>query len=178
MEPAQLSLTEHAVLGLLAEGPSHGFALARALQPGSPVGRILTVRRPLVYRALGRLVAAGLAAPVRREAGDAGPERVIHRITPRGRRGLERWLALPVAHVRDLRLEFLVKLVLLQRSGASPAALVALQRAALHDALAALEEGAGDLTDPVELWRAHNAAAASTFLAHLAGVHPVAGDGP
>lgn len=178
MEPTQLSLTEQAVLALLAEGPTHGFALSRELQPGSPVGRILTVRRPLVYRALGRLASAGLAAPVRREAGDAGPQRVIHRITPRGRRRLKRWLAQPVEHIRDLRLEFLLKLVLLQRSGASPAALVALQRAALHDALAALAEGAGDLTDPVELWRAHNAGAASTFLASLAGVHPVAGDGP
>lgn len=171
MEPTELSLTEHAVLGLLAEGPTHGFALARALEPGSPVGRILTVRRPLVYRALGRLVSAGFAESVRTEAGNAGPQRVIHRITPRGRRRLAGWLARPVAHVRDLRLEFLLKLVLLQRSGASAAVLVARQRAALRDALAALEEGDGDISDPVELWRAHNAAAASTFLADLEGRH-------
>ncbi|MFH1330939.1 MAG: PadR family transcriptional regulator [Actinomycetota bacterium] len=171
MEPTQLSLTEHAVLGLLAEGPSHGFALSRALEPGGPVGRILTVRRPLVYRALGRLVSAGLAEPVRMEAGDAGPRRAIHRITPPGRRWLRRWLSQPVEHVRDLRLEFLLKLELLQRFGASPAALVARQRAALHDALAALEEGAEGTTDPVELWRAHNAAAAAAFLAHLEGLH-------
>ena len=53
-----LSPTEHAVLGVLAEAPTHGFAIAKDLAPGTSVGRVLTVRRPLVYRALDRLVAA------------------------------------------------------------------------------------------------------------------------
>lgn len=168
---SRLSLTEHAVLGLLAEGATHGFALSKELECGAPVGRVLTVSRSLVYRALGRLVSTGLAEPVRVEAGDAGPARVVHRVTGRGRRVLRQWLGRPVEHVRDLRLEFLLKLVLLERFGISPSALVACQRAALHDALTALDAGAGETTDPIELWRSHNAAAAASFLAHLEGLH-------
>src|SRR5262245_30857708 len=103
-EPVQLSLTEHAVLGVLAERPTHGFAIARTLSPTGSVGRVLTVRRPLVYRALDRLVDIGLAQPVHSEPGEAGPQRVIHKATPNGRRRLNRWLDEPVQHIRDLRI--------------------------------------------------------------------------
>ncbi|MFZ0015157.1 MAG: PadR family transcriptional regulator, partial [Acidimicrobiia bacterium] len=103
MDTTTLSLTEHAVLGLLAEGPSHGFALARELQADHDVGRIITVRRPLVYRALDRLVASGAAAPVQTEKGDAGPNRTIHRVTSEGRRMTARWYGEPVEHVREIR---------------------------------------------------------------------------
>ncbi len=81
----QLSTTEYAVLGMLAEGPSHGFALSKSLQADGEIGRVCKVRRPLVYRALDRLVETGYAEPVATEKGDAGPQRVIHRITRRGR---------------------------------------------------------------------------------------------
>ncbi|MBN2114010.1 MAG: PadR family transcriptional regulator [Acidimicrobiia bacterium] len=172
MEPTPLSLTEYAVLGLLAEGPAHGFGLSKGLEAGSPVGRVVTVRRPLVYRALGRLVSAGLAAPERVEAGEAGPQRVIHRITPQGRRRLQQWLEEPVGHVRDLRLGFLVKLVLVQRAGGSPGPLIVRQRTVLHDALQALAQAAGSTEDVVELWRAHNAMAARSFLDHLGERYP------
>lgn len=171
MKPTQLSQTEYVVLGLLAEGPSHGFAIARDLEADGPVGQILTVRQPLVYRALGRLVEAGLAEPVSVEPGDAGPQRVIHRITSLGRRHLMSWLTQPVEHVRDLRIEFLLKLVLLHRSGTSPLSLVEEQRAALHETLTALENPAAESTDPVELWRKHNAAAAAAYLIHLESLY-------
>jgi PadR family transcriptional regulator AphA len=167
MEQMQPSLTEYAVLGLLAEGPTHGFAISKELEPDGAVGRILTVRQPLVYRALGRLVNAGLAESVSVEPGDAGPQRVVHRITSRGRRHLMSWLSQPVEHVRDLRIEFLLKLVLLHRSGTSPVALVAGQRATLHETLTALENPAGETTDPIELWRKHNAAAVAAYLVNL-----------
>lgn len=161
------SLTEWVVLGLLAEGPTHGFALARQLTPGSEVGRVLTVRRPLAYRALDRLVADGLAAPQRTEPGDAGPQRTIHRITPAGRRRLDAWLDKPVDHVRDLRIEFLLKLVLLRRTGRSPAALIGRQRSRLAETLRALEAGADE--DEVALWRHHSALAVASFLDALEG---------
>jgi DNA-binding PadR family transcriptional regulator len=171
MKPSQLSLTEYAVLGLLAEGATHGFALARALGPGGPVGRVLTVRRPLVYRALDRLVDSGFAEPAHIEPGDAGPQRVVHRITTTGRRHLRRWLREPVAHVRDMRIEFQLKLALLDRSGTSPLALIRAQRATLQSTLSALERPLGGTEDHVELWRQHNAAAARAYLDHLERLH-------
>ncbi|HEY7824307.1 MAG TPA: PadR family transcriptional regulator, partial [Acidimicrobiia bacterium] len=63
-ESSELSVTEYAVLGILAEAPSHGFAVAKELDANTEVGRILTVRRPLVYRALDRLVDQRLAESV------------------------------------------------------------------------------------------------------------------
>ena len=152
---------------MLAEGPNHGFALARLLGANGEVGTVLTVRRPLVYRALDRLVVAGLAAERHREPGAAGPDRTVYRVTPLGRRRLARWLHQPVEHIRDLRVEFLAKLVLLKRSGQSPAALISAQRRALAPTLAALNQP-GALQTEVELWRRHNARAAASFLDALA----------
>lgn len=167
MEDPDLSLNEWVVLALLAEGPAHGFALARELEAGSDLGRILTVRRPLVYRALDRVVTAGLAEPHHTEPGTAGPNRTVHVVTTTGRRAVRRWLDRPVDHVRDLRIEFLAKLRLRARSGRDPAELVVAQRRALADTLEgllALEDGA----DEVDLWRHHNAAAVAAFLDDLA----------
>lgn len=161
----RLSTTEFAVLGLLAERDSHGFALAKELDAGSDVGRVFTVRRSLVYRALDRLVEFGYAEAVTTEQGDAGPQRLIHRATSNGRRRLHAWLDEPVQHVRDLRIDFLLKLALLRRSGRSSARLIRSQVATLNDTLQALD--GPDRDDPVELWRWHNAAAARAYLADL-----------
>ena len=162
-----MSLTEWVVLALLAERPTHGFALARDLRRGSDLGRILTVHRPLVYRALDRLVEAGLAEPRRTEPGDAGPNRVVHRATRRGRRAAEAWLRRPVGHVRDLRIEFLVKVRLVERRGADRVPLISAQRDALADTFAHLAGGEPDI-DVVDRWRLHNARAAERFLDELA----------
>lgn len=171
MAQTPLSLTEYAVLGLLAEEPRHGFAISRDLEQDSTVGRILTVRRPLVYRALDRLVGSGLAAPTHTEPGDAGPQRVVLRATPNGRRRLRRWLDQPVGHIRDMRIEFQLKLALLQRSGRSPLPLIRLQLAALLPTLAALERDAVSPPDHLELWRQHNAVAAEAYLRDLEQLH-------
>jgi len=110
-----LSLNEWVCLALLTEKPSHGFALAKQLAPDSDLGRILTVRRPLVYAA--------------------------------AKRAVTRWLNTPVNHVRDLRVEFLVKLRLLERRGRQPDRLIERQRAVLGDTLDSLIQVA-DLVDP------------------------------
>ena len=129
------------------------------------------MRRPLTYRALDRLVEAGLAEPVHTEPGDAGPQRVIHRITPTGKRHLKRWLIKPVQHIRDMRIEFQLKLTLLSRSGQSPLALVRAQRVVLQPTLAALDGTPAQPPDHVELWRQHNAAAADAYLRDLESIY-------
>ncbi len=163
----ELSVTEWVVLSLLAESPSHGFALAKELRPETDLGRVLTVHRPVVYRALDRLVVAGLAEIGGSEPG-AGPDRTVHRATRRGRAASTRWLGRPVEHVRDLRIEFLVKLRLNQRRGRALAPIVDAQRttlAATFDRLVG-----ADADDVVDRWRQHNALAARSFLDGLAEV--------
>jgi len=167
MHEFEPSLTEYAVLGLLAEGPTHGFAISKALQTDTELGRVITVRRPLVYRALDRLVDAGLAEADHTEPGEAGPNRVIHRVTRPGKRRLDSWLGSPVGHIRDMRIEFQLKLALHQRLDRSPLQLVVRQRQTLDPTLAALEVPSSDSVDHLDLWRRHNAAAAASYLESL-----------
>ncbi len=83
--PEQLATGEWAVLALVAEGPTHGFAVARALAPGGEVGRVWAMRRPLVYRTLDVLADRELVA---RRRDRAERERAAaHRAGGDGRRG-------------------------------------------------------------------------------------------
>src|SRR5262245_12436803 len=114
----KLSLVEWVVLGLLDEAPAHGWSLVRALRPGGEVGRVWSCSRPLVYRALETLTDQALIRPARSEASTEGPVRTVFRPTPAGRRAVARWLATPVDHVRDIRSELMVKLLLHERTAA------------------------------------------------------------
>jgi DNA-binding PadR family transcriptional regulator len=166
--PLRLSFTENLVLALILEGPTHGFAIARILGREGAMGRVYEVPRPLVYRAVDRLVEAGLASPVRVEAGDHGPPRTVVTATPLGRRAARTWLSVPAEHVRDIRTELLVKLALLERSGKDPRPLLEAQRRVLEPivaALAQLSEETDGFDKTVTLWRYETALAALRFVA-------------
>ena len=85
--------------------------------------------------------------------------------TRRGRRALDRWLDRPVTHVRDLRIEFLLKLRLNERRERGSGALVAAQRDALNPTLDELTNARDG--DVVDAWRRQNAVAARAFLERL-----------
>lgn len=168
MTTERRSLGEWAVLGLFGESPAHPFALSRLLGGGGPLGKVLTVRRPLVYRAVERLARDGLIERDRTEPGAAGPQRTVYRITQSGRNRLDAWLAEPIAHIRDLRLGFLLKITLLDRAGKSIKPLIDAQRETLSESFVALEAVPDD-ADAADLWRRHSASAAHAFLEELAG---------
>ena len=156
------------MLALVAERRTHGFDVARTLAEDGDIGRIWTVPRPLVYRAIDALVGDGLVE----EAGTAegrGPRRVLVRATPAGRSAVRRWLEAPVAHVREVRGELLVKLALLHRSGRPWRALVDRQRDALAPTLTALRtQPPGEDFDAVlTAWRRTSAEAVDRFLQSL-----------
>jgi PadR family transcriptional regulator AphA len=103
---------EHALLGLLAMaegGASHGYDLARSFADGQPLGDVLRLEPGMLYHHLKKLEKAGWIESVT-EAQATRPARRTHRLTDAGRDELERWFAEPVAHTREIRLEFLVKL--------------------------------------------------------------------
>ena len=164
-----LSLTDWAVLGLVAEGPTHGFAIAQQLADEHALGRVWTVRRPLVYRSIATLLSDGFVV----EAGDApgtrGPQRAMLRVTAPGRRALQRWLMTPVDHLRDVRSEFLVKLALLERSGSPHTDLVALQLRQFEPVFAALRRRTRHEGFDAVLagWRREQAHAVERFLRSL-----------
>lgn len=163
-----LSVNEWAVLGVLVDKPRHGYDIAAELRPGMPIGNVWRLTRQLVYRALERLDALGLAEPRRTELGEAGRPRTIYGPTRRGRAALRSWLTTPVEHLRDVRGAFLLKLVLLDRLGHERHALVEAQWAAfaeLLDDLGAPPPG----EDVVATWRHHSACAVAAFLEALDG---------
>lgn len=135
MSRPDLSPGEWAVLALVGEGPTHGWEVARALAPAGAVGQVWTFARPLVYRALDTLVAAGLVEEGGSEESSRGPRRTIVRITGTGEARIAAWLGEPAAHVRDARSLLLLKLLFCRRSGVDPRPLLSRQR----DALAAAE---------------------------------------
>src|SRR6185312_17466352 len=125
---SELTAGEWAVLALLAEEPSHGFALARAMAPDGEVGRIWSVPRPLVYRAIETLKARELVRPAGTVASPAGPQRTVLQAMPNGKRTVTRWLRTPVEHVRDARTLLMLKLLFLARRKADPNPLLSAQR--------------------------------------------------
>jgi DNA-binding PadR family transcriptional regulator len=163
----RLSLAEWAVLCLVCERPAHGFALARILGTDGELGQIWRVPKPVVYRALQRLEAAGLVAFIELQPSTEGPIRSLVEATDTGRDDAAAWLARPVSHNRDIRSELLIKLALLDRADGDPAPLLEAQRSALQpvaDALRARLAAASGIDRSVVLWRCETVAATLRFL--------------
>lgn len=79
----QLSRVELVVLGLLAEGPLHGYELLERYRARS-IGYWAEVGRASVYQTLKRLESTGLVSG-RAQEGGVGPDRRVYRITRPGR---------------------------------------------------------------------------------------------
>lgn len=95
------------MLGLLVASPSHGFAIAKELTAGGRWGRIWTVPRPVVYRALNTLEGSGLISVDRAEESRLGPRRAVYQATTSGKSEFSAWLSKPVVHYRDARSQLL-----------------------------------------------------------------------
>lgn len=164
----RLLLGEWACLGVLATGPTHGFAIASRLRPDSDLGRIWSLSRPLTYRAIDQLLKHGYAEPVGEEPGIAGGTRTILAITDSGRIALREWLHRPVIHLRDLRSELLLKLQLAAALDIEMTALVNAQRRVVTEIrrslLTHLREQPDDI---VTQWRLETTDAALRFLDSL-----------
>lgn len=160
--PAQLLLGEWACLGLLCETPRHGFAVAAQLKADGDIGRVWALSRPLTYRSLDQLVERGLARPVTNEPGNAGPNRTVLGPTPTGRRMFRQWLATPVEHLRDVRSELLLKLLLADRCDLDLTPMLVTQRQRVARQVETLAAHRAD--DVVGLWRHESSQATLRFL--------------
>jgi DNA-binding PadR family transcriptional regulator len=168
----ELTAGEWAVLALLAEAPTHGFAIAKAMAPEGEVGRIWSVRRPLVYRAVETLSAMGLVRPAGTVPSRSGPQRTVLEATPTGKRTLTRWLRQPVAHVRDARSLLMLKLLFLTRRDADLEPLLTAQRqhfATLADRLTGAADEAEGFDRALLLWRLESTAASIRFVETMLG---------
>lgn len=134
----------HAVLALLAEGPSHGYELkARFEDAVGPQWGPLNIGH--LYQILGRLDRDELVRS-RRAPQPARPDRVVYEITAAGRAELDAWLTRPAERPGGFRDDLFLKILAADRSpdGQALPGVLAAQRTHLL----------GELRDLAELRRA------------------------
>jgi molybdopterin-binding protein len=170
-----LSLAEHTCLALVGQGVAHGWAVGTMLTPEGEIGRVWSLSRPLTYRAIDALVERRLLSRKGASPGH-GRERTLLVTTAAGRRATARWLDEPVAHLRDIRTELLVKLELRRRTGLDLAPLLDAQRERSAEQLDALTRSHPG-PDLVQLWRAESARAIRRFLDQALHPTPAAAPG-
>ncbi|WNM42675.1 PadR family transcriptional regulator [Micromonospora halotolerans] len=106
---------QHAVLALLARGPSYGYELKGAFEGAvGPQWGPLNIGH--LYQILDRLSRDGLVV-AERHAQPVKPDRVVYEITSAGRAELDRWLAEPSPRSGGFRDDFFLKVTAAARSG-------------------------------------------------------------
>ncbi|MCL5125248.1 MAG: PadR family transcriptional regulator [Deltaproteobacteria bacterium] len=98
---------EFAVLGALDGQDSHGYRLITFLQDN--LAGVCWLGRSQIYALLTKLEHEGLVKFERMEQ-ENFPARKVYELTTQGRNVLNEWLLKPVSYMRDLRVEFLIKL--------------------------------------------------------------------
>ena len=124
----------HAILGLLAQHPRHGYELRAAFSAVIGGDENWDVKPAQIYSTLNRLEEAGLVHQQAIEQ-SGGPEKRIYALTDAGRQTLGDWFALGIApeHQRD---DFFVKLMTALVSGvADPGRVIQIQRSLLYQEL-------------------------------------------
>ncbi|WBC12446.1 helix-turn-helix transcriptional regulator [Micromonospora sp. WMMA1998] len=106
---------QHAVLALLARGPSYGYELKSAFEAAvGPQWGPLNIGH--LYQILDRLSRDGLVVAERRSQ-PVKPDRVVYEITADGRAELDRWLTAPSPRSGGFRDDFFLKVTAAARSG-------------------------------------------------------------
>ncbi|MEH0843139.1 PadR family transcriptional regulator [Micromonospora sp. CPCC 205711] len=106
---------QHAVLALLARGPSYGYQLKGAFEQAvGPQWGPLNIGH--LYQILDRLSRDGLVV-AERQAQPVKPDRVVYEITDGGRVELDRWLTEPSPRSGGFRDDFFLKVTAAARSG-------------------------------------------------------------
>jgi DNA-binding PadR family transcriptional regulator len=137
MAPVHVNLTPtaYAILGLLRERPMHGYEIAQHFKPEEELGQVVPADMSTIYTFLKDLQEHGLIHGERVTVG-ARPPRTVFSLTAEAEPLFLDWLRRPVARMREVRLDFLLKLYFAQQRGAAEAkALVKAQIAACRDYL-------------------------------------------
>ena len=164
MAKQDAQLARDVVLALIVQQPRHGWALHEELAPTGEIGRAWTLSRQLVYRAIDILEADGLVKRAQPKDG-GGADKVIISPTAKGKSHITAWLNQPVEHLRDVRTELVVKMMLRERAGLSAQSFLAAQHEAFAPLLRAIESSPAQT--PVDMWRRESASAVKRFLTRL-----------
>jgi DNA-binding PadR family transcriptional regulator len=157
-------LARNVVLALVVHTPRHGWAIHEQLSPTGDIGRAWTLSRQLVYRAIDTLVDDGLVKRATPKDGGGG-DKVIISPTAAGKRLAIQWLDSPVTHLRDVRTELVLKVMLREKMGLPLAPFLSLQHEIFDPLITAINKDASD--SPVNLWRKESANAVKRYLSRL-----------
>lgn len=159
------ALAREVVLALVVAEPRHGWAIQRELSADGEIGRAWSLSRQLTYRAIDGIVEEGLARRGSPRDG-GGADKMVVTATARGRKHSFAWLDRPVGHLRDVRTELLVKLMLRERLGLDRNSFLVDQREVFDPLIERLIVNRD--TGVVATWRRENAEAVRRFLDALA----------
>jgi PadR family transcriptional regulator, regulatory protein AphA len=110
-----LSPAEYGILGLLCDKPAYGYELQRHLSGNRGLGRVCPVESGMVYASLKSL--SGLELIDGTWDNSTYPPKAIYTATDLGEATFQRWLMTPVARIREVRLDFLIKLFFALKEG-------------------------------------------------------------
>ncbi len=107
---------EYALLGFLRQRPIHAYEIHQQLLQAEALGLVWHLKQSQLYALLSRLEQAGhITAAIEEHSG--GPPKRILALTASGREAFATWIAAPVQHGRDFRIEFLAKLFFARQEG-------------------------------------------------------------
>jgi len=157
-------LARNVVLALVVHTPRHGWAIHEQLSPTGDIGHAWTLSRQLVYRAIDTLVEDGLVKRATPKDGGGG-DKVIISPTAAGKRMALQWLDSPVTHLRDVRTELVLKVMLREKMKMPLDSFLESQHAIFDPLIASINKDASD--SPVNLWRRESANAVKRYLTRL-----------
>lgn len=138
MQTRPLLPGEYAILGLLLSGPKHGYEMARYFGR-EELSEVCPIEQSLLYTYLRNVEERELVAWSELRVGNR-PPRKLFELTRLGRDLIESWLETPVERLREVRLDFLLKLYFLhQLDGARERALLDAQISACRQYFERLE---------------------------------------
>lgn len=157
-------LARDVVLSLIVLEPRHGWALQEELSPNGDIGRAWTLSKQLVYRAIDTLETDGLVKRAAPKDG-GGADRVVVTPTAKGKRATDSWLNSPVEHLRDVRTELVLKVMMRNRFQLPQKEFLKRQRDHFAPLIQAIETSKD--SSPVGLWRKESATAVMRYLSEL-----------
>ena len=157
-------LARNVVLAVVVHTPRHGWAIHEELSPTGDIGRAWTLSRQLVYRAIDTLVEDGLVKRATPKDGGGG-DKVIISPTAAGKRTAMLWLDSPVTHLRDVRTELVLKVMLREKMKMPLDSFLSLQHEVFDPLIASINKDSS--SSPVNLWRKESANAVKRYLSRL-----------
>lgn len=165
--PIEIAMESGICMGLIRAGHDHGYVIAQQFAPDGPIGAVHTLTRPVVYRELQFLEQEGLVT-ASESRGVRGQKKRLLKLSKKGSAALDVWLTSPVDHIRDMRNEFLAKVLLLQMLDGNVVQLIRDQRQHFASLVASLRDDRD--TSVVALWRKEQVRTVTRFLDECEGV--------